>query len=301
MFKSGKSGFQITLDPFLALVLVVVALAGFVPRFLLIYCTMLIHELGHILTAKIMGRRIYTLNILSTGLSAGIEEGPEELWKRLLIYISGPFTNMLFVLLIYLCQGDGSLDTLYYVTRTVPLTHLQFFVLINSGLAIFNLIPVLPLDGSRILRDILAGRLGLFRAGTIVKRLSVGLLLLIVILGTVQIINDPSNFSLLAIGAYIFFSLKYEERSVALMNIKNILYRRSRMLKKGIYPARDLIVIKSVRLGEIIKHMDFDRFHFIHVLDEELKCIKVFSEQEVIDGMLKYSTELTFEEWMEKE
>ncbi|MFZ5990093.1 MAG: hypothetical protein ACOYWZ_23605 [Bacillota bacterium] len=80
------------------------------------------------------------------------------------------------------------------------------------------------------------------------------------------------------------------------MNIKNLVYKRSRFLKRGIYPGRELVVIKSMRLGDIIKSMDFDRFHIIYVLDEDMKLIKIFTEQEVIDYMIKYNAEMSFDE-----
>ena len=85
------------------------------------------------------------------------------------------------------------------------------------------------------------------------------------------------------------------------MNVKNIIYRRARLLKKGIYQARDLVVIKSVQMSEILKSMDFDRFHIVYVLDENLNIVKVLTEQEIIDGLLKYNTEITFEEYINSE
>ena len=55
------------------------------------------------------------------------------------------------------------------------------------------------------------------------------------------------------------------------MNVKNVVYRHSRLMRKGIYAARDIVVLKSVHLSEVLKHMDFDRFHIVYVLDDELK------------------------------
>jgi stage IV sporulation protein FB len=92
--------------------------------------------------------------------------------------------------------------------------------------------------------------------------------------------------------------LKYEDVEAALMNMRDIVYRRSRLIQKGIYQARDLVVIKSVRLGEVIKYLDYDRFHIIYVLDENLGLTGVYTEQEILDGMIKYNSEFTFEEFI---
>lgn len=80
------------------------------------------------------------------------------------------------------------------------------------------------------------------------------------------------------------------------MNIKNLVYKRSRFLKKGVYPGRELVVIKSMRLGDVVKNMDFDRIHIIYVLDENMRLVKVFTEQEIIDSMEKFNGEISFEE-----
>lgn len=142
----------------------------------------------------------------------------------------------------------------------------------------------------------MALRLGLLLANSYVVKASAVLSLLLALLGAIQMFNSPHNFSLFVIGLYIFFYLDSEKEEVALMNIKHIIYRRSRILKKGVYGARDLVVVKSMHLGDALKSMDFDRFHFIHILDDDLKLIKVITEQELIDAMLKYNADMTFEE-----
>lgn len=80
------------------------------------------------------------------------------------------------------------------------------------------------------------------------------------------------------------------------MNIKNLIYKRSRFLRKGIYPGRELVVLNSAKLSEILKNMDFDRFHIIYVLDKELKFVKLFTEQDIIESLLKYNSDITFDE-----
>ena len=79
------------------------------------------------------------------------------------------------------------------------------------------------------------------------------------------------------------------------MNMRQILYRRSRLLRKGIYPARDLVVMKTARLGDTLKNMDFDRFHIIYVLDDSLRIAGVFTESEIIDALAGAPEDMTFE------
>ena len=80
------------------------------------------------------------------------------------------------------------------------------------------------------------------------------------------------------------------------MNIKNIVYRRSRLVTKGIYPAREIVVMKNVKLSEVIKVMDYANiFHIVNVLDEQLRVIKIMTEQEILDALMINSVDTTFE------
>ena len=188
----------------------------------------------------------------------------------------------------------------FYFFLGITLESIYFIIVINLYLFIFNLMPVIPLDGGKILRDILINNFGLFLGSSYLRKISYALSFVLIILGMLQIRNNFYNISLLIIGFYTFINLKIDYLEVAFMNIKHIMFRRVRFLKRRIYAARDLVALKSVSLGEILKSMDYDRFHFIYVLDENLKILTILSEQELIDSMIKYSSEITLEEIIEK-
>lgn len=249
--------------------------------------SILLHELGHIAVALLEGNKIHSINILPVGLNAQIEDECSA-WKNIFVFLSGPLINMLLYSL-------GLIINTYYLPES---DNMRFFILINIYLAVFNLLPVLPLDGGRILREALALNTGLFFAGRLTEKISFFIAILLIALGFVQLQAGFYNFSLLFIGLYLIVCMKLQKTEAALMNVKQIIYRRSRLLKKGIYQARDLVAMKSMHLNEVIKCMDFDRFHIIHVLDENLKIVGTFTEQEIIDGLLNSETDLTFEEFI---
>lgn len=262
--------------------------AGFGMEYLVAYASIALHELGHIAVARARGYRLERVNLTVVGLSAVISE--EGLSKRdsLLIFSAGPAVNLLLSVLLY---GFAGLPE-------QPLSILNFFFYSNICLAAFNLIPAVPLDGGRILRELLAGRIGYISAGKSLRKLAFVLSTAFIALGAYQLAYNRSNFSLLVIGLYIMVLLFTGKMEAALMNIKQIIYRRSRLLKKGIYPARDLVAMKSTPVNEILKCMDFDSFHFIFVLDENLKLIGVFNENEIMEGIVDNRTDITFGELM---
>jgi stage IV sporulation protein FB len=260
-------------------------------EFALTYISMVFHELGHALAAKTLGKKVYSINILPVGLNAAIEEFSCSRPERIIIYTSGPLINILSALFFHVIGGGA-----FCKSDSI----MCFLATVNYLLAIFNLLPTLPLDGGKIYRDLLTVRLGLISANRKIQKISIWVSLLLILLGIVQLTGNIFNFTLILIGLYLLFLIKIKKSEAAVMNVKDVIYRRSRLLKKGIYPARDLVVVKSMRLGDIIKCLDFDRFHIIHVLNEELKLVNIFTEQDIIDAVFKYSMDLTFEEFMGK-
>lgn len=271
------------------LVVPVIVLTGYLREYVVTFAAITFHEVGHLVSAVLLGKKIHVIRILPIGLNIDIELGTDSRWKHFLIYLSGPVANILLFTIFSVLNS-------YYYTGS---SNMRFFVLVNIYLAIFNLLPVTPLDGGRILNEILTGWVGLFLAAKYIKKISIIICVVLILIGIVQSFSNPYNFSLIFISVFILFSLKQGKTEAALMNIKKIIYRRSRLFKKGVYPARDLVVIKTTYLGETIKNMDFDRFHIIHVLDNDLKLIKIFTEQEVFEAMLKREGDITFEELLE--
>lgn len=238
-----------------------------------------------------MGRVIYSVKVLPVGINAAIMENDLRDVKSTIIYAAGPVANILLSL-------GGLLANTYCLQQS---NDMLFFISSNLYLAAFNLLPIIPMDGGMILREVLWGHVGLFSARKYLKRINRVLAFVLVIFGMIQLVNSTWNFSLIIMGVYVFFAFGEGGIEMSLMNVKSIIYRRARLLKKGIYQARDLVVIKSLHMSEVLKHMDFDRFHIIYVLDDELNILKVMTEQEVIDSLLKHNVEMTFEEYLNLE
>lgn len=258
-------------------------------EYLLIFFSMVIHEAAHIAAAVIQKRILVSVGITAIGLNAVIEENPDMEANRFLININGPIAN---ILMFFSCI---IIDTYYFSIWD----NMRFFIYANICLAVFNMLPILPLDGGRIFRDILVSKMGLLRGSKYARRMSVGFAAVLLVLGFFQYLVSKYNFSLILIAGYILYFQKSNRAEETLMNIKNLLFKRSRFLKKGVYPGRELVVLESMHLGDLIKSMDFDRFHIVYVVNENMRVVRVFTEQEIMDNIMKYNSDISFKDLME--
>lgn len=124
----------------------------------------LVHEIAHCLVAKKMGIPINSITLLIFGGVSSMEESTPDPKVELPMALVGPLTSMAVGLLCI---------ALIYITGMVlppsPLAGLLIFCfaylgLLNVFLFLFNLLPAFPMDGGRVLRAWLAGRMPLHRA-----------------------------------------------------------------------------------------------------------------------------------------
>ncbi len=147
--------------------------------FVLFFLCVVLHEFGHIAMARRFGVRTPDVILLPIGGVARLERIPEEPRQELLIALAGPAVTVgiiLLLLLVVLVTGQPLLlrDPL---AAQVPFA--VRLLMVNVVVLVFNLIPAFPLDGGRVLRALLATRLGLVRAtriaGTIGQLFAVAL------------------------------------------------------------------------------------------------------------------------------
>ena len=109
----------------------------------LLYFTVLIlvHECGHFLTGKLLGFKIHRIEIYPYGGCSKLEYDINvPLWKEFLVLIMGPLLQIFFVSIIY------------YSKLNIE----DYFYSYHYMILIFNLLPIFPLDGGKMLNLILS-------------------------------------------------------------------------------------------------------------------------------------------------
>ena len=130
---------------------------------ILFFVCVVLHELGHCLTARRYGVKIPRILLMPIGGMAEFDRIPRKPSQELLITIAGPAVNFVLaaILLPLVWRGIFSEEAVPEFSLVNLLAEL---LKANLGMGIFNLLPVFPMDGGRILRALLAMKLPYLRA-----------------------------------------------------------------------------------------------------------------------------------------
>ncbi len=171
---------------------------------LALFASVLVHELAHSFYAIHKGGRVADIVLLPIGGVSEITEPPKTPGQEAVMALAGPATSL----------GLGVISfALLALVRPLHEFELSFafFYLcyMNVSLGLFNLLPAFPMDGGRILRGILARKMGIVRATQIAAAVGKTFALLFAAIGFVS-----GNFVLLLIAFFVFVGGEAEKGAV---------------------------------------------------------------------------------------
>jgi Zn-dependent protease/predicted transcriptional regulator len=183
-----------------------------------LFLSVLLHELAHSFYARSKGGQVSDITLLIIGGVSRITRMPEGSRHEALMALAGPATSL----------GLGAL----FLAAAVPLKHAPSAALyeavaylggLNLVLGLFNLVPAFPMDGGRILRALLTGRLGHLRATQVAGTIGKGFALFFAFVGLFGVpgLSRGINPVLLLIAVFVYLGADSESRQVLMQSLLN--------------------------------------------------------------------------------
>ena len=268
-------------------------LQGTVPRYLiavasvlLLYLSVLIHELCHTLVALRFRLPVRRILLYPLGGFSELEQEPPTPGQEFLVSVAGPAASLVLagigIGLIALLHTHGfGLNVLLHPTG-IALVLIDRLTLINALVGIFNLLPGLPLDGGRVLRAGLWKATGRAAYSTVLAAWAgriMALALVVLVLagrGSFGLTNGGyGGFWLIAIAAFMWMSASQAMRSARIRE-------RLPALQARALARRAIPIPSNLPLAEAIRRADLAQARALVVVDHEAKPIAIVNEGAVI-------------------
>jgi len=197
----GLNGYLQTGDPAAAAVGLAMTAA--------VFGIIVLHELGHALAARHYGIPTKDITLLPIGGVARLQRMPDKPAQELVVALAGPAVNValavLFGAIMFVRGGTPQPEQALEFRLGV----IEELFAINVGLVVFNMLPAFPMDGGRVLRALLAMRLGAARATDVAAKVGKGMAILFGLGGLVS-----GNFMLVLIALFVWMGADAEARAM---------------------------------------------------------------------------------------
>lgn len=191
---------RIRIDLKIFLIMFIFILTKQIKIYMLMMVFALIHELGHLIAGLMLKLKPEKIEIIPVGVSISFKPKIEDFnhkigcsnileIKKILISLAGPLTNILII----------------WITSKISINMLQKISIIYANILIvlFNILPIYPLDGGRILKGILNISIGKNKTNKYINIISIISMLCITILAIIAICNNY-NIALIFVIVYLW-------------------------------------------------------------------------------------------------
>lgn len=265
---------RIYVSPLMFLMAVYFVAVGMAYEYVCSLAAVLLHECAHAKIAKHYGYELNVIKLMPYGAALCGDVGMKPKHEAT-VAIAGPVLNLIFALLF--AATWWLLPSSYMFT--------QAFCLCNLYIGLFNLLPVYPLDGGRVLFALLSTRVKRAKAYSIMRIISAVFGVITLALFGVSIAFAP-NICLLSVGAFMLLSAFIPDKRAQYTALFDAGARRDRL--KAAIEVSTYAMPEDAALSEVIPLLNPDKYTAIVVMNDKLERVATLCETQILRAVKTY-------------
>jgi stage IV sporulation protein FB len=270
------AGVQLKLNLLFLLLMVLYGCLGLIEEVFIIIVSVLLHEIAHTVMALILKVKVAEIELMPFGGQAKIEDftglDPEQ---EIYVALAGPLISLSVAAIFYFLPIPGG-------------PALSLFITFNFFLGLFNLIPVLPLDGGRVVRALLSVRIGYRKATRNIAFTGKIAALALAAWGVYQTCLGHNASNYLIVGIFLFWAANREGKLLAYSFMRYLLHKKGELSRNGYLPSQQLVVQPNTLVKNVLHHTRPTYYTLAVILDEEHQILGILTEAELIEHLFEY-------------
>ncbi|MWC28758.1 M50 family metallopeptidase [Paenibacillus sp. MMS18-CY102] len=268
-----------SVHPLFVIVMLLSVAAGRFAELLTLFALVFVHELGHVVAARAFGWTIREVKLLPFGGVAEVEEaGGMPSREEAIVALAGPLQNVWMGLLAWGLGQTGVWDAGWT----------QDLISANAMIVLFNLLPIHPLDGGKLLQCLLGLMMAYHRALSWTVGISIVLSLMLGLAACAYQLwpGGHIQLNLLTIAVFLLATNMTQRRHLPFLFIRFLVNRdryAQRRIARGAN-ASPIIVHPEEAVHSVLRLLLRDKVHLIYVTSLRGELLGVLPEYELLHG-----------------
>jgi stage IV sporulation protein FB len=254
---------------------------GYFHELFTLFILVIVHELGHVAAARGYGWTVREVKLLPFGGVAEVEEASGvRVREEIAVALAGPLQNVWMGLAAWGCGQLGLWEMSWaeYVWKA------------NLMLGLFNMLPIYPLDGGKLLQAVLSRTVNYYQMllWSVRTSLFLSCCMLLVALLPLMTGGDGIQLNLLIVGSFLLMSNWTYSRNIPFLFYRFLLHR-SHMAMHSLTQGRvatPLIVSGGQSVLSVARLFHREQYHLIYLVGARGKEVQVLPEQYIVECCL---------------